>query len=258
MTSDGSRPLIGLSSYREQARWGVWDQRADLLPVGYADAVVLAGGAPVLLPVPTAEAGDAVVAELAVASVTRIDGLVVTGGADVDPERYGAEPHPRTLSWRRDRDAWEVALLDAAEARAVPVLGICRGMQLMAVQAGGTLEQHVPETVGHHGHDPGGDSFGDTRVRTTPGSRLAAAVGDELEVHCHHHQAVREHPGYLPVAHAGDGSLEAMERAGERFCLAVQWHPEVAADAGLFRALVEAAGAVSRPRGPRAGSPGSG
>ena len=256
MVASTARPVIGLSSYREPARWGVWDQPADLLPTGYADAVVLAGGAPVLLPVPAGGQEAAVVAELAAAVVSQVHGLVVTGGADVDPGRYGAQPHARTRSWRSDRDAWEIALLDAADARGLPVLGICRGMQLMAVHAGGTLEQHVPELVGHEGHDPGGDRFGETRVAITPGTRLADAVGDELEVRCHHHQSVREHPGYTAVARAGDGSLEAIEAPGERFCLAVQWHPEVVADAGLFRALVAAA--VSPPRAPRAGSPGCG
>ena len=133
-------PLIGLSTYREQARWGVWDQPADLLPTTYADAVAAAGGVPVLLAPQDPASAAAVVA--------RLDGLVVTGGADVDPARYAAEPHPRTAGWRADRDAWELALLDAADARGLPVLGICRGMQVMAVHAGGSLEQHLPDTVG--------------------------------------------------------------------------------------------------------------
>jgi putative glutamine amidotransferase len=248
--------LIGLSSYRERARWGVWDQPADLLPCGYADSVVLAGGAPVLLPVP-GESGS--VADLAAATVARVDGLVITGGADVEPARYGEQPHPRTVSWRTDRDAWELALLDAAGTRGLPVLGICRGMQLMAVHAGGTLDQHTPDVAGHRGHDPGGDLFGETSVTTVPGSRLADAVGAGMDVRCHHHQSVREHPGFVAAAHAADGSLEAMEAPGERFCLAVQWHPEVAADAGLFRALVDAAAAlVSRTRVPPGDSRASG
>jgi putative glutamine amidotransferase len=240
-----SPPVIGLSSYREQARWGVWDQPADLLPRGYADAIVTAGGAPVLLPV---HADPSACGAAARAVVARLDGLVITGGADVDPGRYGEEPHPRTRSWRTDRDAWELALLDAAEARGTPVLGICRGMQVMAVHAGGTLEQHTPEAVGHDGHDPGGDTFGQTDVAVVPGSRLSAAIGPRATVHCHHHQAVRCHPGFVAAAHAEDGSLEAMEAAGERFCVAVQWHPEVLADAGLFRALVGAASG-DRPAG---------
>ena len=124
------QPLVGLSTYREQARWGVWDQPADVLPTLYADAVLAAGGVPVLLP--PASASDDVSAVV----VSRIDGLVVSGGADVDPSRYGEEPHPSTASWREDRDAWETALLRAADRASLPTLGVCRGMQLMAVAAG--------------------------------------------------------------------------------------------------------------------------
>ena len=230
-----TRPLIGLTTYREEARWGVWHTGADLLPSVYARAVEAAGGVPVLLP-PTAPAAEAA-AEL----LARLDGLVISGGADVSPARYDAEPHERTTTWRDDRDEWELALLEAADDAGRPVLGVCRGMQVMAVGAGGGLDQHLPDLVGHEQHNPGGDSFGSTSVRVGEGSRLRTLVGDHLDVHCHHHQGVRSHPGFEPVAWAGDGILEAMERPGQRFCLAVQWHPEMAADAGLFRGLVRAA-----------------
>nr|WP_160875841.1 gamma-glutamyl-gamma-aminobutyrate hydrolase family protein [Nocardioides flavescens] len=225
--------MIGLTTYREQAAWGVWDQRADLLPAQYAEAVVACGGVPVLLPPQPAEGAAAVVA--------RLDGLVVSGGADVDPGRYGATPHPRTAGWRADRDAWETALLDAAEAAGLPVLGVCRGMQLMAVRSGGTLDQHTPDLVGHDDHSPGGDAFGTVAVRTEPGSRLAGLVGEAVTVNCHHHQSVATHPGFRAVARAADGTLEAMEAEGDRFCVAVQWHPETAADVGLLAGLVAAA-----------------
>ena len=230
-----SRPLIGLSTYREEARWGVWDQTADLLPTTYSRAVEIAGGVPVLLPPTTPYA------EAAAAAVARLDGLVISGGADVSPERYGEEPHERTVAWRDDRDAWELALLDAAAEVALPVLGVCRGMQVMAVHAGGTLDQHVPDLVGHDRHSPGRDAFGETCVSIAPDSRLASVVRPTRTVHCHHHQSVRAHPGFTGVAWAEDGLLEAMEAPGDRLSLAVQWHPEVAADAGLFEALVEAA-----------------
>lgn len=226
-------PVVGLSTYREQARWGVWDQPADVLPTLYADAVARAGGVPVLLPPLDPAAASAV--------VERLDALVVTGGADVDPGRYGEQPHPSTVSWRTDRDAWELALLDAADTRDLPVLGICRGMQVMAVQAGGSLQQHLPDEVGHDHHSPGGPEFGDVEVVTCAGSRLRELVGESGSVGCHHHQAVREHPGFVPAAYAGDGTLEAMEAPGERFRLAVQWHPETRHDAGLFTGLVAAA-----------------
>ncbi len=227
-------PLIGLTTYREHARWGVWDQQADVLHTEYAVSVELAGGAPVLLPT----AGPA----LARSVVARLDALVVSGGADLHPATYDEQPHERTTGWRADRDAWELALLDAAAEGGLPVLGICRGMQLMAVHAGGALDQHTPDLLGHDRHSPGGDVFGDVEVATVEGSLLRALIGERHTVGCHHHQSVRSHPGFEPVAHAADGTLEAMERPGGPFRLAVQWHPEVREDAGLFRGLVAAAG----------------
>jgi putative glutamine amidotransferase len=231
----GARPLIGLTTYREQARWGVWDTTADLLPTVYARGIAAAGGVPVLLP-PTEPA-----AEAAAALVARVDGLVVSGGADVAPARYDAEPHETVTSWREDRDAWEIALLDAAAGAGIPALGVCRGMQVMAVAAGGSLVQHLPDVLGNEEHSPGGDRFGSMSVRVEHRSRLGSLVGDHLDVHCHHHQSVAVHPGFAPVAWAGDGTLEAMELPGDRFCLGVQWHPEMAVDAGLFAGLVDAA-----------------
>jgi len=236
-----STPLIGLTTYREEAAWGVWQQTADVLPHAYALAVEATGGIPVLLP-PVTQVGAAD------ALVARLDGLVITGGADVDPERYGAEPHPRTSSWRPDRDAWEVALLDAADALGLPVLGVCRGMQLMAVHGGGTLHQHTPDVVDHEEHSPGGDEFGEITVATVAGSRLAGLVGERLTVSCHHHQSVETFPGYAASARAGDGTLEAMELPGDRFCVAVQWHPETAADVGLLAGLVRAASEFATTR----------
>jgi putative glutamine amidotransferase len=235
MSRRSDPPLIGITTYREQARWGVWDTRADVLHAQYADAVLAAGGIPVLLP-PASAADD-----VAALVVGRIDGLVVSGGADVDPERYGEEPHPRTTSWREDRDAWESALLRAADAAELPTLGVCRGMQLMAVAAGGSLVQHTPDLVGHEEHSPGGDVFGTIEVTTAEQSQLRTLVGERVEVGCHHHQTVATHPGFEATAWAADGSLEAMERPGPRFCLAVQWHPEVRDDTSLFAALVGAA-----------------
>jgi len=234
-------PVIGLTTYREDAAWGVWQQRADLLPAQYAAAVEATGGVPLLLPpVDVPGAADAVVA--------RLDGLVISGGADVDPARYDADAHPRTAGWRPDRDAWEVALLDAADAVRLPVLGVCRGMQVMAVRAGGVLDQHVPDLVDHEQHSPGGDAFGAIDVTTAPGTRLAGLVGDRLSVSCHHHQSVRTHPGFEAVARAADGTLEAMEAPGDRFCVGVQWHPETATDVGLLAGLVRAAATYAAQR----------
>lgn len=252
-------PLIGVTTYREQARWGVWDTSTDLLPSTYARAVQHAGGVPVLLPPlepgagPVAEPGagpgagpgttpaGVAVAEAAAAVVARLDGLLVSGGADIAPARYAEEPHPRTGTAREDRDAWDLALLDAADRAALPVLGVCRGMQVLAVWGGGTLEQHLPDRVGHEGHDPGGPRYGSTTVTARPGTRVHRLVGAETRVHCHHHQAVRTHPGFAAVAWAEDGTVEGMEREGSAFWLGVQWHPEEAVDRRLFRGLVEAA-----------------
>jgi putative glutamine amidotransferase len=234
-------PVIGLTTYREDAAWGVWRQRADVLPTAYAAAVEATGGVPVLLP-PVGQAGaaDAVVA--------RLDGLVISGGADVDPGRYDASPHPRTAGWRPDRDAWESALLDAADAAGLPVLGVCRGMQLMAVHAGGRLDQHTPDLVDHDRHSPGADEYGEIEVSTTTGTRVSTLVGDRLAVNCHHHQSVQIHPGFVAAARAADGTLEAMEAPGDRFCVAVQWHPETAADVGLLAGLLRAAASYAAAR----------
>lgn len=240
------RPVIGLSTYRERAQWGAWDTSADMLPSEYARAIEAAGGLPVLLPPiePYAEAAHTV--------VKRLDGLVITGGADVDPSRYAATAHPATVKTRPDRDAWELALLDAAAEKQMPTLGICRGMQVMAVHAGGRLDQHVPDLVEHDRHNPGGDQYGNTGIKVAKGSRLAKLVGETGPASCHHHQSVRDHPGFTAVAWAEDGLLEAIEDPEHRFRLGVQWHPEVDPDRGLFRGLViAAAGDRAEPSGQR-------
>jgi putative glutamine amidotransferase len=230
-----SAPIIGLSTYREPARWGAWEQSADLLPSEYAEAVELAGGIPVLLP-PT-EPYEASARDV----VAHLDGLIISGGADVEAARYSPVTHPANGAPRTDRDAWELALLDAAADTQIPVLGICRGMQVMAVHAGGGLDQHVPDVVGHERHNPGADQYGTTPVAVLPGSRLAGLVGEGVAVSCHHHQSVHDHPGFTAVAWADDGLLEAIEDPSHPFRLAIQWHPEHDPDAGLFAGLVAAA-----------------
>jgi putative glutamine amidotransferase len=227
------RPVVGITTYREQARWGVWDAVADVLHAGYAQAVEAAGAAVVLLP-----PGDP---ESAALVVDRIDGLVVAGGADVSPEQYGAEPHPRTGNTRPDRDAWELALLTEASARDLPTLMVCRGMQLEAARVGGELEQHLPDVVRHDGHAPAAGRYGDTTVTTVPGTVLAGIIGPTREVRCHHHQSVRSSPGLVASAYAEDGTVEAFEHPGRRFWVGVQWHPETQADVGLLRELVTTA-----------------
>jgi anthranilate synthase component 2/putative glutamine amidotransferase len=226
------RPLIGVSTYREQARWGAWDLPAVLLPASYADAVAGVGGEPVLLPTGAVTA----------AVVARLDGLVLAGGADVDPARYGSVPEPHTTVLRPERDAAELAVLDAALDRDVPVLAICRGMQLLNVTLGGTLVQHLPDVPSAGDHDPGAGLFARREVRTAPGSALARLLGPTATADCHHHQAL-DHiaPALTPTAWSEDGVVEAVEAAGRRFCLGVQWHPEAGEDRRLFAALVTAA-----------------
>ena len=159
----------------------------------------------------------------------------------MNPSRYGAEPHVATVGWRDDRDVSEMALLDAAEDLGLPVLGVCRGMQVMAVRAGGALVQHVPDVVGSQRHSIGPASYGAVEVGTRPGTRLAALLGEQLTVPCHHHQSVATHPGFQAAAFADDGILEAFEAPGERFVVGVQWHPETdPTDPRLFQALTAA------------------
>jgi anthranilate synthase component 2/putative glutamine amidotransferase len=225
------RPLIGISTYREQARWGTWDVPAVLLPASYADAVFAVGGEPVLLPTGATTAGV----------VARLDGLILSGGADVDPRRYGAEPHPQVTVTRPDRDAAEAGLLEGALGAGLPVLAICRGVQLLNVVLGGDLVQHLPDR-GAGVHDPGAGAFAAHSVRTQPGSRISGLLGAEAIAHCHHHQAVeRLGAGLTAVAWADDGTVEAVERDGPAFCVGVQWHPEQGEERRLFGALVAAA-----------------
>ena len=232
-----SRPLIGITCYVEPASRGDWkDVPSVVLPHDYVRQVKEAGGTPVVIP-PWSDAD----AEAAEEIVARIDGLVIAGGADVDPSRYAAGRHPHVQESRPDRDAMEIALATAAAEADLPLLGICRGMQVMAVAAGGVLEQHVPDRVGHVDHSPAVAVYGQHPVTTVPGTRLAALLGEATDVPSYHHQSVLTHPGFEPSAWADDGTLEAMEDPGARFRLGVQWHPEVGDDPRLFEALVEAA-----------------
>ncbi|MEU1043269.1 gamma-glutamyl-gamma-aminobutyrate hydrolase family protein [Streptomyces sp. NPDC005551] len=224
-----NRPLIGVSTYYEpEVRWGVWTLDAVLLPAGYPRLVQRAGGLAVMLPPddPAHAAG----------AVARLDGLVVAGGPDVDPARYGAERSPRTGPPAPERDAWELALIQAALASGTPLLGICRGMQLLNVALGGTLVQHL------EGHVKDVGVFGEHDVRPVPGTRYARAVPEPTAVPAYHHQAVeRLGEGLVASAHAADGTVEAVELPGGSWVLGVQWHPEMGEDPRVVRALVRAA-----------------
>jgi putative glutamine amidotransferase len=227
-------PLIGVSTYLEnEVRWGVWKLPAALLPEGYGRLVQASGGIAALLP-PDAP-------ERAAAAVERLDGLVVAGGPDVDPERYGAVRDPRCGPPAHRRDAWELALIDAALAAGTPLLAICRGMQLLNVALGGTLVQHME---GHGGDGPG--AFGRHPVEPVPGTRYAELVPETTGVPVYHHQALdRLGSGLVVSAHAADGTVEAVELPGPGFVLGVQWHPEMGEDLRVMQGLVRAASPVA-------------
>jgi putative glutamine amidotransferase len=233
VASNGSdrRPVIGITTYIERTRYGAWDLDAAVLPRTYLDTVAAAGGNPVLLP------------PLGYADVSFLDGLVIAGGADVDPARYGQPAHPETLGLRPDRDETEFALVRSALAAGLPLIGVCRGMQVLNVVLGGTLTQHVPDVTGTSTHRPMVGKFGRTEVHMEPGSAVAAILGGPSTVSCSHHQAVdRLGDGLTITARSADGVVEAVELAGADFALGVQWHPEQDAEVRLFKALVARTG----------------
>jgi putative glutamine amidotransferase len=231
-------PRIGLTTYRETAAWGVWHEPADLLPVNYAEGVRAAGGVALLLP-----PGDP---DTAGAVLDGIDGLLLSGGADVDPERYGADRHLATGAPRPDRDAWEIGLVHGALQRDLPVLAVCRGMQVLNVALGGTLCQHLPDEVGSEAHCPVVGEHGRHTVRTDEGSAVAAMLGPQTEVATYHHQSVdRLGSDLVATAWAEDGTVEAIEAPSRRWVVGVQWHPEVYAGAALFEGFVAASRATA-------------
>ncbi len=239
--SDPGRPVIGICAIRERARWAFWDQDAHLVADSYVAPVQRAGGVAVLLPVdPRAPL------EL----LDRIDGLMLIGGADLDPGSYGAPRDPATESIYPDRDQFELAMVRAAIDRDLPLLAICRGMQILNVAFGGTLEQNLVAADGSSPHRKVVGTFdgNDHTVRLVPGSVAARAVGEELHLaHCHHHQAVRDLGAGLVVSgRAEDGVVEAVEVADGRWALGVQWHPEANDRTRLFAALIDAARARTR------------
>lgn len=233
-----SRPRIGVSTYREQAAWGVWDFDAAVLPYTYVECVAVAGAIPLLLAPIDADDVDEVAAE----TVAALDGIVITGGPDIDPAAYGQAPHPETGVPRTQRDAWELALLEAALERDVPVLGICRGAQLMNVAHGGTLIQHLPEAAGATDHRDGVARFGSTRVSLRTDALPGSILGAQLDVSCYHHQAIAALGSGLSVTgRAPDGTVEAISVDGADFAVGVQWHPETDRELRLFAALAAAA-----------------
>jgi putative glutamine amidotransferase len=236
----GSKPLIGLTTYLQRAQTGVWDVEASFLPKVYLDAVTRAGGIAVLLPPQPLDEGTAheVLAGL--------DGVIITGGRDVDPERYGQQRGAHTDEPSAVRDDWEDALLSAAIDDEVPFLAICRGLQVLNVNRGGSLHQHLPDVVGDDRYNAGGGRFSVNPVELEPGSAVARTLDGQtrLDVKSYHHQAVDElGDGLRVTARSGDGIVQAIELEGAAFGVGVQWHPEedAAEDARLFEGLVAAA-----------------
>ncbi len=239
--TDRHKPLIGITAYAEPSvRWGVWDVPAAVIPLAYVRQVEAAGGRALIVP-PSEEALDE--------TLDALDGILFSGGSDLDPAAYGHEPHPETNNVRPDRDAGELALLTAALDRDMPVLAVCRGSQVLNVARGGDLVQHLPEIVGDekHKHTPG--VFADHDVDVKPDTRLGTLLGDRAPVKSHHHQGFgRVGEGLVEAAWAEDGTLEAVELPEKRFAVGVLWHPEEGEDAALFAALVEEARAYRQAR----------
>jgi putative glutamine amidotransferase len=226
-------PVVGITAYAENARFGAWEVPTAFVPLTYVRAVEQAGGRPLLIP-PT----DDAVAE----TLDALDGLVLSGGADLDPGLYGEEPHEETVGVNPARDRAELALLRGALERDMPVLAVCRGSQVLNVALGGDLEQHVPDRVGHHEHKQVPGTFSDHPVEVLPGTRLHEVLGGQSDIKSHHHQGFRTlGTGLREAARARDGTLEAVEDPSRRFALGVLWHPEAGEDRRLFEALVEEA-----------------
>lgn len=231
--SNAYRPRIGLTTYYQEAAWGVWKADAAILPGTYVQAVVAAGGTPVLLP-PIGT--DPTVVEL-------LDGLIIAGGSDVGPEHYGAEPHEMTRS-QPGRDTHDIALTRAALATGLPLFAICRGAQILNVALGGSLIQHIPDvTPGSAQYQPAPGVFGTVKFTTRPGSISGRLLGERASAPCYHHQAMdRIADGLCVTAAAQDGTVQALETTGGGWVLGVQYHPEQnPEDLRLFKGFIDAA-----------------
>jgi putative glutamine amidotransferase len=236
------KPVVGITTYLTRAAWGVWDADAALVPVDYVRAVEAAGGAPLLVP-PGADMD---------ATLGVVDGLVFSGGSDLDPELYGDAPHPETNGIVRERDDFELALMRAALERDVPVLAICRGSQVLNVALGGGIEQHVPDRVGTDVHKETPGVFAEHDVEVLAGTRLGSLLGAKHDVKSHHHQGFGAlGAGLQESARAADGTVEALEDPSRRFALGVLWHPEAGEDLALFSGLVAEATAYRASRHPQ-------
>jgi len=227
------KPLVGVTCLVEPVRFGAWTTNAALVPISYVRALEHAGARPLAVP-PSVDAIDE--------TLDAIDGLVLSGGVDIDPAVYGARPGKHTNGVQPARDRAEIELVNAALARDMPTLAVCRGSQVLNVARGGDLVQHLPDVVGHerHRHTPG--VFADHDVELETGTRLEAILGERAPVKSHHHQGYgRIGHGLRVAAWADDGTPEALEDPDQRFAVGVLWHPEEGEDFSLFRTLVDEA-----------------
>lgn len=232
------RPVIGVTSYVEPASWSSWrDVPAALVPHAYVRQIAGAGGLALVVPPLPDDATEEDAREV----LSRLDGLIIAGGVDVQSTRYGRDAHPLAQPPRPDRDASEILLAKVTAEEDVPLLGVCRGMQVMAVAAGGTLDQHLPDLLGDTTHAPGVGMYGTHLVTPAAGTMVAGILGQEVTVATYHHQGIAEAPGYVSSAWAEDGVLEAIEDPDATFRIGVQWHPEPGDDPRLFQSLVAAA-----------------
>ncbi len=228
-----TRPIIGVTSYLEHASWGPWSKPAVLVPATYVHAIEVAGGRPLAIP-PMLDAVDE--------TLDALDGLLFTGGPDIDPSLYGAKPHPETTRIRPQRDRAESPLLRAALDQDVPVLAVCRGMEMLNVVRGGTLEQHLPDVTTGVEHKVASNTYVTHEVSIKPDSILGGLLGESADVPSRHHQAPDVvGDGLVEVAWAPDDTIEGIEDPSKRFAVGVLWHPEEGGDPALFAALVEAA-----------------
>jgi putative glutamine amidotransferase len=251
MPDPGNRPLIGVTTYRQATRWWSWERDAAVVPGVYLDMVVAGGGWPVLVPPVGAGVADGadIVESAADPLLDALDGLVVIGGGDVTAARYRAEPDGRNGGMSDQRDELEFQLIEAALDRDLPLLAVCRGLQVLNVVLGGTLVQQLPDLLGSTGHQPAAGAFGEITVRCEPSTHVHRLLGDEAVVLCSHHQAVDAlGESLLVTARSDDGVVEAVEVLGRTFAVGVQWHPEENGDVRLFAGLVEAARTVSARR----------
>lgn len=227
------RPIVGITTYAEEASWGGWTEPAAFSPLAYVRAVEHAGGRPLLVP-PSLRGIEE--------TLEALDGIIFSGGSDLDPEIYGAEPHPETKDVQPGRDRAELALLEAALAQDMPVLAVCRGSQMLNIARGGDLVQHLPESVGHDRHRHTRGAMSDHDVTLKADTRLGSILGERAPVKSSHHQGFgRLGEGLREAAWAEDGTIEALEDPSHRFALGVLWHPEEGEDGALFRALIDAA-----------------